>query len=124
MSNPCGSSVKPEPPYSQLFNNFLNIAKLLRREKTVIQNPVIDFSVLVFASKQFDRCADEHYHFMAALYAFCMMLDVAAGQIHAGEVYRIQKIFDAAAVLDFKSGARLSDGQFEAPDHIPVFLLK
>lgn len=52
---------------SQLFDDFFHIPHLLRREKRVVQQPVIGFTVFKFIAEQINGRIQQFQHLMTAL---------------------------------------------------------
>lgn len=75
----------------------------------------------MLGAEQIDCRIQQFQHFVAALNALGVMLNIAARQIGAGQVDRIQKILDGSAILDLKFCPDMLNRQLQAPNHITVF---
>ncbi len=105
---------------AQLLNDLLHIFKLLGGQIGIVKKPVVRLPVLVPGAEQIDCVLHQRQHFVAALNAPGLVLNVRAAQIRAGQIDGLQEVLDAGIILDLKLRPDLLDGQLQAPDHIPV----
>ena len=57
---------------------------------------------------------------MALLDALCLMLQLCAGEVCAGQIDGFQKIFNRLAVVDPESIPNLTHGNLQTPYHVAV----
>ena len=107
---------------TQLFDDLLHIFELLGRQVGIVQEPVIRLPVLVPGAEQIDRILYQREHFVTALNALGLVLNVCAAQVRAGQIDGLQEVLNAGIIFDLKLRPDLLDGQLQAPDHIPVLL--
>lgn len=72
-----------------------------------MEQPVIVFPVLMPVPKGFDCRFHQFEHFVALVDALGMVLHPAGRQISAGQIDRLQKIFNATAVFNLEFGPHL-----------------
>ena len=81
----------------------------------------VHLSTLVVRAEKVDRIFKQGQHFVAALDAPGMIFYVRAAEIRACHIDGLQKIFNAAIIINAKLILDLPDRQFQTPCYIPIF---
>ena len=85
---------------TQLFDDLLHIFELLGGQVGIVQEPVVRLSVLVPGTEQINRILYQREHFVAALNALGLVLNVRAAQVRADQVDGLQKVLNAGVILN------------------------
>ena len=83
---------------AELVDDLLDVLQLLRGEVGVIEQPVKFLAVLVLGAHEIHSAVYKAEHFVALLDALCLMLQLRAGEIRAGQIDGFQKILNRFSI--------------------------
>ena len=104
----------------QLFQDFFRVLQLLRREKGIVEDPVILLPVFVVIPQKIYGRLQQLQHPVAPLNAFGTFRNITSCQVCPGCINGVQEFINAGTVLHLELVLHLVNDHFQAVCGIPV----
>ena len=104
----------------QLFQDFFRVLQLLRREKGIVEDPVILLPVFVVIPQKIYGRLQQFQHPVAPLNAFGPFRNITSCQVCPGCINGVQELINAGSILHLELVLHLVNDHFQAVCGIPV----